>query len=169
MLIRCLLLLLATGAVATAAPRAKIRTRTLPTVVQPAPDFTFAGIGKPRSLRSLKGQPVVLVIADSDRTGLFRKQVKGLRPIYQQFASRQVVFIAALKESTGPVRSDIPFAMATNGAAVASAYGVDGSFTLVVIGRDGNVDYQTDRVRTPERVRDVIQNALPVQAAARRQ
>jgi hypothetical protein len=58
--------------------------------------------------------------------------------------------------------------VANQGPAVASAYGVQGDFGLVVIGRDGNVDYQTDEVRTGERLRDVVQNSFPVQAAARK-
>ena len=41
-------------------------------------------------------------------------------------------------------------------------------FGLVVIGVDGNIDYQTEKVRTGERVHDVIRNAFPVQAAARK-
>ena len=137
-------------------------------VVRPAPDFSWAGAGKNRSLKSLRGQAVVLVIAESPRTGAFRKQVKWLERSYSSLASRQVVFVAAFKNGEGPVRSDIPFVVANHGSAVANAYGVQGDFGLVVIGRDGNIDYQTDEVRTGERIRDVAQNAFPVQAAARK-
>ena len=81
--------------------------------------------------------------------------------------SKQVVFVAALAEGDGPVRSDIPFVVATNGPAVATAYGVQDDFTLVIIGRDGNLDYQTTKVCPPERVRDVIQNSFEVQSGSR--
>src|SRR5262245_14594853 len=129
-------------------------------VVRMAPDFTWPGAGnKARSLKSLRGQAVVLVIADSPRTGAFRKQLKWLKEIYGSFACKQ---------GEGPVHSDIPFVVANNGSSVAGAYGVNGNFGLVVIGRDGNVDYQTDEVRTGERVRDVVQNSFVVQAAARK-
>ena len=37
-------------------------------------------------------------------------------------------------------------------------------FNIVIIGKDGNVDYQTSKVLPPERVRDVIQNSYAVQA-----
>ncbi|MEO8353461.1 MAG: hypothetical protein ABI680_17160 [Chthoniobacteraceae bacterium] len=138
-------------------------------VVRLAPDFSWPGAGnKNRSLRSLRGQSVVLLIADSPKNGKFRKQLKWLDEIYTSFAAKGVVFIAAFQQGEGPVRSDIPFVVATNGAAVANAYGVKDGFSLVVIGRDGNVDYQTDRVRTGERVRDVIQNSFAVQAPARK-
>jgi peroxiredoxin len=138
-------------------------------VVHPAPDFTFAAAGgSARGLRSLRGQAVVLVIADSPRNGDFRKELKWLRETYTTFAGKQVVFIAAFKQGEGPVKSDIPFIVANNGGSVASAYGVTGKFGLVVIGLDGNIDYQTDKVRTGERVHDVIRNAFPVQAAARK-
>lgn len=137
-------------------------------VVRPAADFTWAGAGTNRSLKSLRGQAVVLVIAESPRTGAFRKQLKWLQRSYSSLASRQVVFVAAFKSGDGPVKSDIPFVVANHGPAVASAYGVQGDFGLVVIGRDGNIDYQTDEARTGERLRDVVQNSFPVQAAARK-
>jgi peroxiredoxin len=139
-------------------------------VVRTAPDFTFPGVGnKSRNLRSLRGQAVVIVVADSQRQRAFKKQLRYLREIYQQFASKQVVFIAALRDgNAAAIRSDIPFALANNGAAVAAAYGVEDDFQLIIIGRDGNIDYQTDRVATGERVRDVIQNSFAVQAEARK-
>lgn len=138
-------------------------------VIRKAPDFTWPGAGnKSRSLRSLSGQPVVLVIADSPRSGAFRKQAAWLRQTYSQLAAKGAVFIAAFREGEGPVKSDIPFVVANNGSAVASAYGVEGGFGLVVIGRDGNVDYQTSQVRTGERVRDLIINNFQVQAGTRK-
>lgn len=137
-------------------------------VVRPAPDFTWPGAGSNRSLKSLRGQAVVLLIAESPRNGAFRKQLKWLHRTYSSLASRQVVFVAAFKSGDGPVKSDIPFVVASNGPAVASAYGVQGHFGLVVIGKDGNIDYQTDEVRTGERLRDVVQNSFPMQAAARK-
>jgi hypothetical protein len=66
------------------------------------------------------------------------------------------------------VKSNIPFVVANNGAAVASAYGTHGDFALAIIGRDGNLDYVTDKVRTGQRVRDVIINNYSVQAATRK-
>jgi hypothetical protein len=38
----------------------------------------------------------------------------------------------------------------------------------VVIGKDGNIDYQTDRPAPAQRIRDVIQNSYEVQATARK-
>jgi len=138
-------------------------------VVRLAPDVSWPGSGQaPRSLKSLRGQAVVLVIADGPGSRAFRKQVRWLEETYSSLAARQVVFVAALKQGDGPVQSNIPFAVANNGAAVAQAYGVQDKFALVIIGKDGNIDYQTDRVQTGARVRDIIQNAFPVQSAARR-
>ena len=133
-------------------------------VVRSAPDFSIPGIGKMKSLKALRGQPVVLVIAESPRTGDFKAQAKNLKDIYQQFASKQVVFVAAFTEDTGVIKSDIPFAVADNGPSVAGAYGVADKFNIVIIGRDGNVDYQTKKVLPASRVRDVIQNSFAVQA-----
>lgn len=133
-------------------------------VVRLAPEISFTGAGRKTSLKSLRGQPVVLVIAKSPGTWAFKDQVKLLKEIYQQFANKQVIFIAAFTGEQGPVKSDIPFIVADNGSAVASAYGVQDKFNIVIIGKDGNVDYQTSKVLPPERVRDVIQNSFAVQA-----
>ena len=152
-------LLLAAGIVtATAAPPAK------PAVVRPAPDFTFPGISKSQSLRGVRGQPVVLLIATSPKNGAFKAQVKNIREIYQQFANKQVIFAAAFTGETGPVKSDVPFVVVNNGPGVAGAYGVQDKFNIAIIGKDGNLDYQTKQVLNSSRVRDVIQNSYAVQA-----
>ena len=109
----------------------------------------------------------MLVIADSAGNRAFKKQLRYLGEIYTEFASKKVLFIAALKNTEEPIRSDIPFVLAQNGGAVGAAYGAAGAFTLVVIGKDGNIDYQTTKVCTGERVRDVVQNSFVVQSQAR--
>jgi peroxiredoxin len=138
-------------------------------VIQRAPDFTWAGAGnQTRSLKSLHGVPVVLVISANPRNSSFRKQIAWLKETYSQLAAKGAIFVAAFRQGEGPVKSDIPFVVANNGEAVASAYGVQGDFALVVIGKDGNVDYQTDKVRSGQRVRDVIVNNFEFQAASRK-
>lgn len=138
-------------------------------VLRPAPNFSWIGPGnKTQTAKSLRGQAVVLIIARSPRDGALRKQMRHLEEIYQQFASKQVVFAVALKEGDGPISSDIPVVVVNDGPAIASAYGAEGRFQIVIIGRDGNIDYQTTKVLTGERVRDVIQNSFAVQSTARR-
>ncbi len=139
-------------------------------VVRPAPDFGWElSAGKTRSLKSLRGQPVVVVFARSADTRAFRRQVRNLKEIYQQFASRNVIFVAALKEDGGRIPSDVPFVRAVNGAQVAAEYGVrGGGFALAVIGRDGNLDLITDDVKSAARIRDVIINSYEPQKAARK-
>lgn len=138
-------------------------------VVSLAPDFAWLGAGnQTKTLKNLRGQAVVIVFAKSQKESSFRKQAKWLKEIYQQFAGKGVIFVAALRDGEGPVKSDIPFVLARDGAAVADAYGVSDKFALAVIGRDGNLDYLTRKVCTGERVRDVIQNSYTVQAAPRK-
>ena len=140
-------------------------------VIRQAPEFTYVAAGnRSQSLKSLRGQPVVLIMAESPDTRAFRKQLKYLREIYSQFASRNVVFAAAFKDgSTEAVESDVPFAIVNNGPSVVSAYGVEDDFSIAIIGKDGNIDYQTGKVLTPQRIRDVIKNSFAVQAEARRE
>ncbi len=139
-------------------------------VVRLAPEFTIPSIGnKNRGLKSFRGQAVVLLVADSSQTRAFKKQVRYLEQVYPQFASKQVIFVAALKDTTKPIHSDIPFSIANNPEAVAASYGIQDRFNLVVIGKDGNVDYQTGKVCTGERVRDVVQNSFVIQTSDRKQ
>jgi hypothetical protein len=140
-------------------------------IVRLAPDFSFPGVGKAQSLKAVRGQPVVLIVAKSPKIGEFKAQVKRLKEIYEEFANKQVLFVAAFTAEVGPVKSDIPFVTANNGAAVASAYSVPGKdkFNIIIIGKDGNVDYQTSKVIGAERVHDVIQNSYEIQAHTGRQ
>ncbi len=138
-------------------------------VVNRAPDFSILSAGeKSRSLRSFKGQPVVLVIADSAKSKDLKKQLKLLEEIYQQLASKGVLIVAAIATDDGPIPSNVPVAVARDGAGVAAAYGVQKGFQIAIIGRDGNLDYQTGKVQAAERVRDVIQNSFEVQTSARK-
>ena len=138
-------------------------------VVRPAPSFTFGGAGGKNSLGSLRGQPVVLVIAQTGSTKALRSQMKSLTNIYHDCASRGAVFVAALADGGGTVPSNIPFALANNGAAVAAAYGMRGDFLIAVIGRDGNLDLVTDQPIPGARVFEIIKNNFDVQEKARRE
>jgi len=138
-------------------------------VINQAPEFSIVSAGdKARGLRSFRGQPVVLVIADSTKSSALKKQLKLLQQIYQQLASKGVVIVAAVAKDDGPIPSNVPVAIAKDGAGVAAAYGVQKGFQIAIIGRDGNLDYQTGKVQAAERVRDVIQNSFDVQASARK-
>ncbi len=163
-------LLALAAAEAAAAPKKKAAaTERTPQIVRLAPDFSFPGAGnKARSLRSLRGQPVVLLLAESPRTGAFRKQLERLRNSYSRFASRQTIFVAAFRQGEGPVKSDLPFVVANNGAAVAGAYAAQDDFNIAIIGKDGNVDYQTGKVLPAERIADIIQNSFVVQHEVRK-
>ena|SRR5438093_1111420 len=135
-------------------------------VVRPASDFSWQGVGG--RLSKVRGQPVVLVIAKSPKSSAFKKQAKLLRELYQQFAAKQVIFVAAFREdSSARVPSDIPWVVAEDGAKIAADYGFK-DFAIVVIGKDGNIDMETTKVTPGERVRAVLVSAFPVQAAERK-
>lgn len=137
--------------------------------VRVAPEFTYLGVGdKARPLKTLRGQSVILLISDSPKRSAFKKQLRYLEEIYQQFASKGVVIVAALASMDRPMPSNMPVALATNGSDVAAAYNATDGFQIAIIGRDGNLDYQTSKVLPPERVRDVIQNSFEVQTSARK-
>ena len=108
--------------------------------------------------------PSALRLAEANRKGAFggpknREHVAPVGPSQP---------VAALKEADGLVKSDIPFVIANDGAGVAAKFGVTGKFAIAIIGPDGNIDYQTDKILPGGRVRDVIQNSFTMQINARK-
>ena len=138
-------------------------------VPRPAPNFGIDGVAKGSSLRSFRGQPVVLVIARRARDKEFREEVRRLRELYADFSNEKVVFVAATEDGAEAVPSDIPFVTAANPAQVAADYGVNGRFAIAVIGVDGNLDLITQKLVAPERIRDAIFNNFESQTSARKQ
>ena len=136
-------------------------------VVRPAPDFGLAG-GK--SLKSFRGQPVVLLVAPSPRSLRFRQEKAELEKNYQGFASRGTVFVAAFtspEEGREEIRSSIPFVVARDGVRAAQGCGIVDRFGVVVIGRDGNMDLITPKFVRAYRIRDMIINNYQQQASER--
>ncbi len=142
---------------------------TVPGVIHPAPDFAWIGAGgKTFPVKNLRGQPVVILVAPSpDEKGL-RQEAGRIQDLYLQFSARKAVFFAAFTAQSGRVASNVPFAIAQNGAAVASAYGVNPSaFSVIVVGPDGNVDMVSTKVEGAQRILDIINNNGQVQAGTR--
>ncbi len=138
-------------------------------VVRPAPDFQWESFNDgSKALRSLKQQPVVLIVARSARTGAFRKQLREVERLYRQFAGRETLFVAAFTEESGVVKSDIPFLIARDPQGIAANYGFSGSpFGIAVIGPDFNIDLASYKVTSGERLRDIIDNSYPRQSIRR--
>jgi hypothetical protein len=140
-----------------------------PSVPRPAPNFLWSGInGKVRSLRDLRGRPVVLIFAENPTQKVFVKQVKELNRRSMQLISRYTLFFVAFTRETGAVaRTNIPFVILPDPGSTADAYRV-GDFGIAIISPDGNVDYATDHWITGQRVLDVIVNSYEAQIHARR-
>ena len=134
----------------------------------PAPNFALAG-GK--TLRSFRGQPVVIVIAPSSGFKLFRKEIANLEKSYNEFAAQHTIFVAVFtqpEEKDGPIRSAIPFIEALDGAKVAQACGITERFGVLVVGADGNADLITPTAAPAFRIRDAILNNGQRQAVERK-
>ncbi len=139
-------------------------------VVRLAPDFSWAtSAGVAKSLRSLEGQPVVLLIAPSPKNGKFRSQVKQLESDYQRLASKGLVCFAAFTEEGGRVGSNIPFVVVGDGPRVGFLYEIPSGFAIAIIGPDGNLDYLTDDVVDAQRVLDVMNNNASKQEYLRKE
>lgn len=151
------------------APKSKGAPPPAPSVPRPAPSFLWSGVnGQVRSLRDLRGHPVVLIFAENPTQKIFIKQVKELNRRSRELASRYTLFFVAFTRETGAVsHTNIPFVILPDPGSVADAYQV-GDFGIAIISPDGNVDYATDRWITGQRVLDVIVNSYEAQLHARR-
>ena len=158
---RALLCLLAAAA-CCAAVRAE--------VVRPAKDFSWVdSAGKAQTLKSLRGQPVVLLIAPSPRSWIFRAQVGQLQKAYQRLAAQKLVCFAAFTQEGGVIRSNIPFVTAPDGPNVAFLYDVSKGFAIAIIGPDGNLDCISTKVMPVQRLLDTMNANFEVQKQMRRE
>ncbi len=138
-------------------------------VVRPAPDLVWLKSGaKGASLKSLRGQPVILIVAESPRQRIFRAQVGQLEKVYQLLGNEKAVIMAAFTEEPGVIRSNIPFVLVADPLAVSSTYGVAGRFAIFILGKDGNIDDLSERVLPGQRILDIINNSYAVQQANRK-
>lgn len=138
-------------------------------VVRPSPDIAWVNpSGKLETLKAFKGQPVVVLIAPSPRSWAFRAQVGQLIKMYERYAAAKAVFIAAFTQEQGVIRSNIPFVVAADGPKVAFEYQTGEKFGFAVIGRDGNLDYVTQRVIPAQRLFDIIGASFVPQESMRR-
>lgn len=139
-------------------------------VVRPVPDIPWvAPSGKTEGLAAFKGQPVVILVAPSPRTRAFRAQLRNLRGVAEKLGAGKTVFMAAFTSETGRVPSNIPFVIAKDGPATGRDLDVVGRrFAIAIVGRDGNLDYITNKVLPGQRVLDVIANSFVAQTQMRR-
>jgi hypothetical protein len=138
-------------------------------VVNAAPGFNGgASAGRKITLASLKGKPVVLLIASSPKDRAFRSQMKELKGRYERLASQGMLFFAAFTSEGGRIPSNIPFILVDDPAAVASVYDVTKGFAVIVIGRDGNLDCLSTKTLPGQRILDLSINNAEVQMQLRR-
>jgi hypothetical protein len=157
-----LLAVIATGLLAT--PTA------FPEVVRPAPAIAFPPEGgKQRTLASFKGQPLILLLAEAPSRGSFKAQLKELQTSFDRLAVRGAIVAAAFQGGDpATVRTNIPLVLLPDGPAACSAFQLKGGFAVVLIGPDGNIDYQTRKVLNMNRILEVMQNSYEVQKSIRR-
>lgn len=138
-------------------------------VVRPAPNFFWKNLqGETSSLNAVKGRSVVLIVTPDVKDRAFRKQLHEIRGVYQFLGAARVLAFIAFTQSSGRVPADAPYIIISNGARVAQEYGMNSGFGIAVIGRDGNLDYVSNKVVPGQRVLDIINNSFAVQEALRR-
>lgn len=138
-------------------------------VVNAAPSFSGgASAGRNIQLSSLKGKPVILVIAPSPRNRAFRGQMSELKGRYERLAAQGLLCFAAFTTEGGRIRSNIPFIEVNDPTATAAAYDVSKGFAIAVIGRDGNLDCLSTRPLPGQRILDLVMNNASVQEQLRR-
>lgn len=139
-------------------------------VVRPAPSILFPMDGaKPRTLASFRGQPLILLLADSPKRGAFKAQLKELESSFDRLAVRGTLVAACFKGGdSSVVRTNVPLVLLPEGPVSCAAFQLKGDFSIVLVGPDGNIDYQTSKVLNMNRILEVMQNSYEVQKAAQR-
>lgn len=139
-------------------------------VVRPAPEVAFPPHeGRPQTLRSFRGKPVVLLLAKSPKDGAFREQLKQLEESLDRLAIRSTVFAAAFQsDDISRLNTSIPLVVLPKGAEACAAFQLRGKFAIALIGPDGNLDYQTDKVLNINRILEVMQNSFALQYRSRK-
>lgn len=137
--------------------------------ISAAPAFSGgADEGRLISLSSLRGKPVLLVIAPSPMDRAFRSQVAELKGRYERLASQGMICFAAFTANSGLIPSNIPFLTVKNSPSVASSYGVTNGFAVAVIGADGNLDCLSMKPLPGQRILDLVNNNASIQEQLRR-
>ncbi|MDX2081358.1 MAG: hypothetical protein SFU53_11295 [Terrimicrobiaceae bacterium] len=138
-------------------------------VVRPSPEFRWVDAsGATKSSKDFRGRAVIVLIANSPRQWAFRSQVGQLQRMYERIAAERVVCVAAFSREPGVVRSNIPFVTVPDGPRVAFDFNAPDGFTIAIIGRDGNLDFISNRVTPVQRIYDILDNSFVVQRALRR-
>ena len=139
------------------------------TLINAAPAFTGgAESGNKITLLSLRGKPVLLVIAPSPKDRSFRKQMQELCGIYERYAAQGGLAFSAFTVEGGRIPSNIPFIPVNDPVAAAAAYDVSKGFAVAVIGRDGNLDCLSTKPLSGQRIYDLVMNNAEIQQRFRR-
>ena len=88
--------------------------------------------------------------------------------MFERYAAHKVVFIAAFTQEGGrdPIKHSLHGA--ADGPRVGYEYESGERLAIAFIGRDGNLDYVTNKVMPAQRVYDLINNSFVAQRNMRR-
>ena len=134
----------------------------------PAPDVRWQRGSTIEHLASLRGKPVLLLIAPSPESHAFRQQLHELKGLYEHLATQHMIGVVAFTKQGGRIPSNVPFITLLDGPATAAAYDISGSFAVAVIGADGNLDCLSTRPLSGQRIHDLIDASYATQEAMRR-
>jgi len=138
-------------------------------VVNPAPNIPWVdSSGKIKGLAAFKGQPVIVIVAPSPQDRMFRAQVGQVQKIFERFGAQKVVLMVAFTQEQGLIRSNVPFVLAADGPRTAFDLRTGEKFGIAFIGRDGNLDYVTNKVIPALRMNDIIGASFVTQEKLRR-
>ncbi|MEO8206973.1 MAG: hypothetical protein ABI615_12400 [Chthoniobacterales bacterium] len=137
--------------------------------VNAAPEFTWVDANnKLQSTKTLNGKPLVILITPTPKDWRFRGQVGAIQESYERLANMGAVFLTAFTGEPGRIRSNVPFVIASDGPRVGFLFNITKGTGIAIIGKDGNLDYVTQKILPGQRIIDVIDNSRVVQEKLRR-
>ncbi|MEI6337942.1 MAG: hypothetical protein WCQ57_05080 [Verrucomicrobiota bacterium] len=138
-------------------------------VVNPAPNIPWLdSTGKINGLSAFMGQPVIVLVAPSPRDRTFRAQVGQVQKLFERYAAQKVIFMVAFTQEQGRIGSNVPFVLAADGPRTAFDLRTGDRFGIAFIGRDGNLDYVTNKVIPSLRMNDILGASFVTQEKLRR-
>lgn len=138
-------------------------------VVNPTPNILWVdSSGKMMGLGAFKGQPVIVIVAPSPQDRAFRAQIGQVQKMYERYAAQKVIFMVAFTQEQGLIRSNVPFVLAADGPRTSFDLRTGEKFGIAFIGRDGNLDYVTNKVIPALRMKDIIGASFVTQEKLRR-
>ncbi len=132
--------------------------------VRPAPNLALsagnASDPAAQSINDLRGLPVILLLTDSPKNDAFLRQIREIEKAAERFAIRKTVFATGIVSAPdATIKTTLPLRRLAAADQAFQLLQIKDRHAIVLLGPDGNIDYQTAKVLSANRILEVLQNS----------